>query len=427
MTQEKNNTNVVEAEVKKANPIFKSRAEKTFADHVHNWTLDLLAGLLWIYLFLKLFVFDFDLWIFQEYFPSLVWLFDYKFVIFLGFAAIALIVIPKRILWRWFWYILFYPMVCLVKLGIFLYHKKSWVLLFALANGCIAFFRNFKRNIIVSAMYLVSCAVIVVGKQSDLIAFATCTLILLILYAYLRCFMIAFQPSEVFRGYTKLLAKVRGSDRSSMELEPEMRLVPQQKLTNQQLELWSERLQTAVFFNRICFFVGTKLKEYQESPWRIVSPVINILFLLTYTILTFSLIYYGLFKYDNSYFIFTDYPVFFSFFYYSFSNVVVHDLPQISAALPVSQSVYMLQVFLVLILGLILVTLMISHHAQKYSRELNRIVEELGTQEAEIEDHIRSEFGMESVSHALSILNELKTSLVWLLYALSANDQRPDR
>jgi len=52
---------------------------------------ELLAILVWLYIVVKLFVFDLDAFVFKTYFPAFAWLLDYKFFIFITIGSVILL------------------------------------------------------------------------------------------------------------------------------------------------------------------------------------------------------------------------------------------------------------------------------------------------------------------------------------------------
>lgn len=404
-------------------PLFKAKKEKTLSDHTHNFALEFFAIFLWSYLLLKVFVFDVDVWLFQKILPEYVWLLNFKSIFILGLIAMSLIVFRNRYILIWFLYITFYPLVLLIKIPIFVFKQKSWTFAFTVANSLISFFKTFKRNFITTVFFLISFVAVLFFSNKILLIVAVVALLLLVLNAYIQKFLSALRPSGIFRGYTKIFKGIRKISKTSFELDEEIKNLPVESLGEKQLEKWTENLQISVLFNRLCLFTATKLRDYQKSEWRIVPSILNVIYLIIYSIISFSGVYFALFKINENFFSFSAEPSFFTFFYFSFNNIIFNATSGISASLPITKSIYMFQIFLMLILGLILVTLIISHRTQKYSQELDQIIEDVEKEAKSMEDHIQKEFGMENIQHAMTHLENLKSSLIKLIYGLSGDNK----
>jgi hypothetical protein len=120
-----------------------------------------LAMLFWVYVILKLFVYDFDAYLVTEYFPEEVWLLKFRLVILIGVIAVALLIFGKNRVGAWSLYIIAYPLIITFwKLPYFIYNRESWTLAFAIINSVLSFYRSLRYNVAVSAVCLTSLVII---------------------------------------------------------------------------------------------------------------------------------------------------------------------------------------------------------------------------------------------------------------------------
>ena len=67
-----------------------------------------------MYVFVKLFVFDLDIWLIEHYLPSARWLVDYKLIILLLIIAASFLVFRRSTVLGWLAYVIFYPIIILL-------------------------------------------------------------------------------------------------------------------------------------------------------------------------------------------------------------------------------------------------------------------------------------------------------------------------
>src|SRR5437016_4468338 len=79
-----------------------------------RWTVDIIACMVWSYIFVKLFVFDIDSYFVQRFAPSLAWAIKLKFVFFLLVVAFILALYKRPRIQLTALYILAFPAVVLL-------------------------------------------------------------------------------------------------------------------------------------------------------------------------------------------------------------------------------------------------------------------------------------------------------------------------
>lgn len=404
--------------------IFEKKEKKT-KDVIVSFFRQFLALLIWVYVIAKLFVFDIDIYLTQKFFPSYDWVLNYKFVIIITAIALLLILSRKNFL-AWFLYIVFFPAIVLFwKIPYFIFRQKSWALAFAVLNSIISFFRSLKYTFIVFAFYIAASTAILFFHNAFLIWAALFTILIIIIITYIRRFIFIFRPSDIFQFYIKIFSAIRTwgtkTDKgvSFFALEDNIKSITVIEMNDTQLQSWSSKLQMSVLYNRICLFVGKKLREYQNSKLNIVYYVINLLSLIILTIFSFALIYSGLFKINASYFTYPNEPSFFTFIYYSFNSFIFNSIGTLTAVQPISQIVWMIQTFLVFILGVILVALLLSVKNDRHSEELNKVIEEVEKEGKKMETFIQDEYKINSIADALAELQKVQAAFVKFIYKIS--------
>ena len=389
-------------------------------DYLRNYSLEIFATLFWLYTITKLFIFDVDAWAVGNFFPDYLWVLNFKLIFLLALASLTWLWVGTRDMIVWVAYIVFYPLVLLViKLPYYIFKQKSWLLAFATFNAMASFFRNLKYSLIFTTFFLAAFALALFSKAGYALPLAATALIALILIAYVKSFITALKPTVIFQIYTTFFRGARKLGHTSFALDIEIRDLPMEQLEPKQLEKWNASLQSSVLFNRFCLLTATKLRDYQKSEWRIIPSIFGLLWLVAFTVISFSGVYYALFKWDLALFGFTQAPTFFTFLYFSFNNLVLNSTPDLIPATMLSQSIYMVQASLSFFLVVIMATLYISHRAQRSSSELDEVITAVEAEATNMEGFIQTEYKIANIDTAMERLKEVQSGMVQFIYWLS--------
>lgn len=397
--------------------LLKKREERVIGDSIRNYTVEIISLLFWFYLITKLFIFDIDLWFLKVVAPSYSWIVNFKLIYFLGLASIIWLWIGTRDLLAWLIYIAFYPLILvLIRLPYYVIKQRSWILAFSIMNSIASFFKNLRYSLVISALFLASLAIILYSNINVLILGATILLTGIVLVIFIKHFIEALRPTAIFQLYSKFINETHDLAKKSLTLDSELKSIPIDQLNEKQLERWNSNLQASVLFNRVCLFSAKKLREYQRSDWRIIPSIFGLLRLIILTVIGFSGIYYALYLLSPDLYKFGSEPSFFNFIYFSFNNLIFNSTSEVVPIGVISQSVFMLQSFLTLIIVLILVTLIISNRAQRSSLELDEAISSIEAEGRKMESFIQDEYKIPSIQMAIDRLKDLQSTLYKLIY-----------
>lgn len=398
------------------------KRDKGAVSYLAKIVREIIVAVFWLYVLVKLFIFDIDVFLVNKFLPEYTWFLNLKFFILIGVVAILWLITKNKYILSWSLYTLFYPIIVVLwKVPFFVFKQWSWVFAFAFINAVISFFKSIKYNFITSAIFLVSLSIIFSFSHEKLLWLATATLLVLLLITYVHRFILVFKPSSIFQVHIKIFLGIRKHGMSSFVLDENIKNLPVKSLDQKQIEKWTTNLQTSVLFNRICLFAAKKLRDYQSSGLNVVSYVLTILLLIALTIFSFSAINYGLYKIDNNIFGFSTVPTFFTFFYYSFNNLLFNSIKEIVPIMPISQTVSMIESFFALFLVVIFVSLLLSVRSQRHSEELNEVIKRIEGEGKSMEQFIVDEYKLDNIQAAISELERLKAGLVNFIYQLSKN------
>ncbi|HAG49715.1 MAG: hypothetical protein A2X87_00255 [Deltaproteobacteria bacterium GWC2_42_51] len=402
----------------------KPKQEKGPVSYLINAIRETIAILFWVYVLVKLFAFDIDVFLMNKLLPEFVWLLNLKFFILIGIIASIWLVTKNKHILSWSLHVFFYPAIVLLwKIPFFIFKQKSWILAFAFINSIISFFKSIKYSFITSAFFLASVAIIFSFSNEKLLWFATAIILGVLLITYIHRFILVFKPSSIFQVHIKIFSGIRKHGVSSFALDESIKNLPVASLDQKQMEKWTTNLQMSVLFNRVCLFAARKLRDYQNSGLNIVSYVLTILMLIVLTIFSFAVINYGLFKIDANLFGYSVAPTFFTFFYYSFNNLLFNSIREIAPTMPISQTASMIESFFALFLVVIFVSLLLSVRSQRHAEELNEVIKGIEGQGKDMEGFIKDEYKINSIDDAMAELEKLKAGMAKFIYKITESIQ----
>jgi hypothetical protein len=382
--------------------------------------LDLVAGLFWVYAIVKLFVFDVDIYLASLVSPEFVWLLNYKFLIFLGLILVAMLVTKRRVLGLAVSYVALFPLVILFwKLPRFVWRQKSWLFAFAVLNAAIGLIRSFKRDFISGALFLIS-TVLILGSGNQFVLYGSALIIFaLVVFAYILAFIRGFRPSAVFQTYTTVFPLIKKGP--FLKIDESVRNLPVEMMTTKELELRTTGLQNVVLYNRVCLLISKKLRDYQRSGANVASYVLSLVVLLLFTVMSFALINYALYKISPAFYQFTySKESFFAFVYYS-AGSMFYAANGLVPVEPLSQFVQIVQFLCAVLLLVILATVIYSLRNERYSTQLEEVIFSMEKEGRAAEALLLSEFNLDSIDGAIDALQKAKAGLIGFIVYLTKN------
>jgi hypothetical protein len=279
--------------------------------------VDLVAALFWLYAIVKVFVFDVDVYLVSLSSSDFVWLLNYKFLILLALILVAMLMTRSLLLGLAVAYVAFYPLVILFwKLPRFVWKQQSWLFAFAILNAAIGLIGSFKRDFISGTLFLVATVPILSSGNQYVLGGSSLIVFALVAYAYVLAFVRAFKPSAVFQTYTKVFPIIKKAD--FLKIDESVRNLPVEVMTAKELELRTTGLQNVVLYNRVCLLISKKLRDYQRSGANVASYLLSLVTLLLFTVISFALINYALYRIDPTFYQFT----------YSKESFELHPVPK---------------------------------------------------------------------------------------------------
>jgi len=383
---------------------------------------EIVAVLFWAYIIIKVFIFDFDVLILNKLLPNYAWLLDYKFFILLGILAIIFLISKNKQIITWSLFILFYPFIVLFwKIPSFLFKNKNWNYVFALVDSIVSFFESPKLPFIKAAFFLITALIIFLSKNTIILWISICITTMILFWEYVQKTTSIFKPPSTYKLYTKFIRSYGNFIQTNPAVAPSEIIKTSSDDTPEKIEEQKKatHIQQIVLFNRVCIFLAKKIKAYQESKFNVLSYVFGILIIILFTIFSFALINYGLFKINPSNYSYTISPNFFNFFFYSFNGLLSNSIPELVAIKPASQVLFMMELSADVFLLVIFVGLVFNIKDQKMVRQIDDLIADLSNEGEEMESYLKSKYQYNSISDAMEALKKLNMALTDLLYKIT--------
>jgi len=388
---------------------------------------EIVAMLFWGYVITKVFILDIDLILVEKLSPNYLWLIQYKFFILLGLLAIILLVTKNKQLILWSLFIIFYPLLLIFwRIPVLLFRRKSWSFLLALIDSIVPFLKSFRFTFIALALFLISVVVILTVSNPIPLWISMTVMLTFHFWVFLQKFLSVLKPSGADQVYIKIFSffgelvkfKPVPAAPTAVLSDKELELTLED-MDEKQIQKWTTGVLWLALFNRVCLFVAKKIKSYLDSRFNIISSVFGILILVLFTVLSFSLLNFGLFKINPNYFSFQAEPTIFNFFYYSFNIFLFNPIQEIIAKAPIAQIANMVEYLFAIFLIAIFVSLVFSFRSQRETEELNNLIAFLTEEGTKAEGVLKDKYRLNTVEEAMEALQKLNSIFAEWLFKIT--------
>jgi hypothetical protein len=382
----------------------------------------LVAVFAWFYAITKLFMIDIDVYLVKSINPNLLWILDYKFFAFVAFAAVSLLFASKMRIVFSVLFISFYPIVIIFYVAYYIFKSRNWMVMVAIFNTIVSAFSNFRLRFFLFALTVISFACIYASLDQRVLAAAAGTLIALNFVEYTLAITSAFKTSKVTKFYNKIPDWGASAIKHAATNE-QLKGVALTNMTSTQLTLYRSNLQSALLANKACLFSATILREYKKSGFPTISGAVATLGLFIFTVISFAAINYAVFAIDIDAYSYEKgaFPSAFTFFHYSFNNMIFSSIKELSPVADSSYAIEITQRALFIFLSIVFVSLLVTTQRQKFTEELDEVIARIKRSGAEMEDYIYHQFGVATWDDALTEIRKMEASFVELLLFFTRN------
>lgn len=374
-----------------------------------------LAAVLWLFIIAKLLIYDVDIWLIQQLCPRCTWVIQYKAFFILGMFALFWLIFRTKTLISLALFVLLSPAL--------LIGRHFLKILFGGWERLLAFLFVMTENIrYVRWRFISAVAAMIAGLLILLnLNLVTNVLAILVLYAHLGFHFYRRIRSSVgsptyFRKVAQFITKQWAGYRDRFLLaEPATQSEKEEEVDQEQ------KIITALFglviANRLFHRVSRHITNLKESP--IIVGYFGILLILSFlvTVITSAFQFYALQHVAPGSFSAEPNTGLFSYIFFSTATVTGGMTAGFAAASSWAKAMVLVEVGFKAMIGFILVAAFFSIRTRQYSAAATELVQSLDDRGRELEDLIRTRFGLTLLQAAQKIIArnpENVTIISWL-------------
>ncbi|MFD0209068.1 hypothetical protein ACFVH9_08020 [Streptomyces hirsutus] len=295
--------------------------------------LDLIGSIVWLYVTVKLFIFDLDNYLVERFFPRAAAVLDYRFL-FVGGVFVLLVLFSKGRRLKYL-YVGFFPLVVAFwKIPKWFYKAKSWVAVFTFLNVASMAIRHLKWN--VTTRFCAMLSLVGVAASSNGVILGICASYLGLYFVLLmaRTIWFSVKPSHFLKSQQTLIDKVSSASFVTQitTVSPELRSPSLEKFSAAQLTTFQSNLGMAVLISRATYYWAYQLEKYRTSAAALILSAVAYASLYVQGIVVFSVINWAILKIDPEAFSYSANPTFLQVAYYSLFHGAGSALSPVSGA-----------------------------------------------------------------------------------------------
>ncbi|MFD3835139.1 hypothetical protein ACFWWC_02625 [Streptomyces sp. NPDC058642] len=372
------------------------------------WTLNVIGFLLWVYVAIKLLVFDLDSYVVSEHAPWGQVVIDYKFFIITGLAILMLLFSKGRRLV--YLYVTFFPLVVIFwKIPKWLYRFKSWIAVFIVLNAATSFVHHFKFNAVSRFLALLSLVLIGVTENDVAMALSAAYLGIYFIILMARTMWFAIKPSHFLSAQQKLVKSLSDGSFTAqlIGVNTDLRDDSVQKFSAGQLSTFIANLSNAVLMSKGVYFWAYQLEKYRTSAAALIVSAFSYASLYLQGIVAFTAINYTILQLDSDSFKYQSAPSVIQIAYYSLFTGAGSSLTPVSASATVVKIA--INVIGPLFLAALVTQFVISRRQVEQDLAASEAVEGIKRAGAALELRFREEYDI-STEEAIDWLGQLGES-----------------
>jgi hypothetical protein len=385
--------------------------------------LDGIASFVWLYAIIKLFVFDFDVYLVHQYLPGTQWILDLKFV-FLVVVLAARAAVVRR--W-WFLgelaYLGFFPLIVMFwKIPRLLYKRRRAVVAFAVLDILTNLVRDYRFTLITSAVAMLAAVAIFASSSTWLLLPAAGLWGVLLFIFFCRAIWRSLNPSRFIGGQVVLLDRAVESKAFSKLwwVNDELRNPEIAKFNSAQLTQFTSSMAMGVLVHRVMYWWAYQLDSYRRSPAPFLVNVLSYLRLFLVAVLAYALINFAIFRADPQAFRYAVTPSLFPFIHYAINVLIAGSADSLSAQSPLAViAADLAHLTGILFFLTLLATILFSIRSTKQDEALRETVSVFRRRAREFDEKFTQQYEI-GVADALNRLSELGNGLVSVIVFFSS-------
>ncbi len=374
---------------------------------------DVFAFFLWAYAIIKLFVFDFDVYLIQTHIPNLWWLIKFKFVILVVLISIYWLTVgDKRFLKALLFLGLFPFYLLLWRIGRLVF--RNWFTAFAVVGYVGSFLKTLKYNFLGFTLFCAASLLVLITDQPYLIILGIILLTFYLILHFSKRIFYAFVPSKAMVFPRDGIVKILTLTKEQFALPPEIKSTAIERFTTEQKSKWELNLQLLLLANRATTFTASKLREFQESRLIILYFIFGLLFTFFISVILFGVANLGLQKLDQAAFSSPIPRNIFFFVYYSFNTILTNGIADFYPISAYARLLNSAEVFFGIFIIVILFFMFTNIKSEKAKSEMDSLINAMNQQSLELESFINQEFSMD-IERAITEVKKLPGYIVKII------------
>lgn len=378
---------------------------------------EIVSVFFWLYLVVKLFVFDFDYYLIYNYAPSFLWILDLKFFFLLAIVAILVTLLKPKSFFKLIGFVAIYPLfIAFWRIPKILFKSKSWMGMFALIEALFSFFKSFKLNIIVFTLVILSCFIILKISSIHALIFSMLILFVCLIIHYVRRFKYAINSTNFIPIYEKKVDVTQ----NKLQNKHSVKNISKYDGKNEINSAWVDRLKKELIVNKVFYFLIAKLRNFQKSSFSLIYSLLKLSYTFLFTVLLFAFQNLALFRINPDSFGGSLPKNFGTFFYYSFNSIVgnnINDFYPLSGYARVLNSVAVLFGIIIFIIVFFILT---TIYGKKHNEKIDTAVDLCKNQAQSIEQFLQQEYKL-NIEEAMQEVKKAEDAIVKVIYFLVAN------
>ncbi len=345
---------------------------------------ELVAILLWAYIFVKLFVFDIDNYILAKYAPGTLWMLNWKSFLVLG--VFATIIFFTR--WKRFTsivaYIVCYPLILVVwKVPKLLFSRRvlaNWPVFVVLAPAAFDFIVSFRINCVLYILAVLSALFLSLFSSAYVVYPASVVLAIVVCSILVRSFWKSYS-ANMFSTLTRMVKKWRVSIEAGHFDKGKVKGSPSQSNSENATDNNVSR-ENATLWLLYASYSGAEL-----TADKVLGPATNRrldlyllvswIWIVVVVVFSYSFLYWGLFKVAPDSFSASGQPSWAAFLGYSVSVFTTADLSGIVPSGILARVVSHTELLCMLATGVILFFTILTAAREKYQEDIRELLDEL--------------------------------------------------
>lgn len=383
------------------------------------------AILLWVFLFVKFFVFDIDVYLVSAVGDEWMFLLKYKFFVILALGLLLWHCLGTRGFLSWLFFVLVSPFLFILwRIPQVLLRSKSWVVVVGYFSAIISFFKSLKANLVLFGIISLSTVLILTQKNEQVLVACMLALGASLVWHYIKRFIDSFKPPELFGANAGTLKKI--GEGLQMQYINNRLLTEKKKndMSEEEYKKYVGKLEQVVLFDRLWYFLASKLRDFRKSRTLMIFCFGKLIYTLVITIIFFAILNYAVYKINPGSFVTPSTSVgFIHFIYYSFNAIFTSNLIDFYPVGSLARLMNCMEIFFGFMIVVIIFFIITTVHKEKHTEELDRMIGLARTQGRELDALIHTEFDL-TVEEAITEIEKIKGSTLKLIYYLASRIEK---